>query len=1327
MSPAALGQVIVDRYMQFYGLNTDVTMSALDVSEMDALSLALQSFSEQLVADRELYRDEIAAARAVTEEFYYTTYIDLYDFAYSLFARLPSCPLADAASDVMDRVQNAVYWEDHGWYHDDAHGLSIYFPSEWYDFDMSYKNTAMSADLDWIGFLSAYLFLDDAYEVDDTYAQASLITNGEDQCRSINDLGADVDWLYFTITKRSDVVIETHGLSGDTRLWLYDCSGASPIEIAFDDDGGEDAWSRIEVLGLEPGTYHIKVDEYDNDDLIAEYYLFYGATISGSHGRIEIVGDADFLSTATAEGWSGNGSESDPFVIEGYDIDAHGAANCIYIADTSFYFVIQGCVLYNTSSEGAGAGEAGCGVVIDNAYGKVLNCHIYSHDNCGIYTDYADTSVIEGNLIEDCMYGIHLYDTWSAVLSGNTLVGCSIMLNFGMETFTTQIITPDNTVNGRPVYYYTGDCTDVVVPQDAGQVILGGASNIDLVGLELSEQTCGILIGYSSHVRVLDCRLQDCFIGVDLQYCDNVTVGSSAVQGALVGVYARYSENVTVTGNEVSGNFCGIHLAVCRWSEVFGNNCSANQYGIRMQSQGSCSVFDNMLWQNIGYGMWVEGNGTLAIYANAFVGNHGAGDVYSTATAQAYCDGICTAVSWSLNQKGNHWSDWTSPDSNGDGVVDTPYQMAGGATDPYPLTTMGAALLPSVVILSPSAGLAFDVTSMTIVWSGSDTGSGIVHYEIRLDGGAWVDKGVALTHTYDQLSLGSHTVEVKAIDGAGFENVALVTFVIDTTTPTVSVVSPTSLYLGTSSVTVSWTGADTPSGVSYYEVRIDGGSWVDVGTSNSRAFTGLADGVHTVEVRAWDAANHYAMDSVSFTVDTVAPTLSLDYPVAGQFNTTGSVTARWACSDALSGIDRSEVRVDGGAWTSVGAAISHALSLGEGGHTLEVRCYDEAGNLASQSVSFTVDTIAPTLTLSNPIAGGFYAGSVTAIWSCSDAGTGVNRLEVRVDGGAWFNMVAETSFSMFSLSPGVHLFEVRCDDAAGNTATASAQFTIDNTAPELDVTAPGPLLNTDEVILDWTASDDVSGISKAEVSVDDGSWAGVGPNQCTVGPLDEGLHSVRLMVTNGAGLTTMRTVSFTVDTIAPTVVSYGPTGLEVSISSPLSITFSEAVCNLTVSLNGDVVAVSVSGAVVGADLDGLLVPGTEYLVEAFGTDEAGNAVELIWTFQTKPTVEVTGQILDADGNPVAGATVTIGGQTVTTDEEGRFVAEVEPGTHTMKVSAPGMEGSEKQVVVGDETEVGTVAIKRAPDNMMVFAAGAVVAALTFIVVVLMVRRGRKAV
>ncbi|MCL7973601.1 MAG: hypothetical protein M8835_03495 [marine benthic group bacterium] len=116
----------------------------------------------------------------------------------------------------------------------------------------------------------------DLYEDDNTSGDAGTIASGEIQERNIRP-AADEDWLTFTLTESSVVVLETRGEPGDdTVLELYD-DLLNLIEE--DDDGGLNSNSRIaRVCGtneLPAGTYFARVTSFESGITISDYEIAY--------------------------------------------------------------------------------------------------------------------------------------------------------------------------------------------------------------------------------------------------------------------------------------------------------------------------------------------------------------------------------------------------------------------------------------------------------------------------------------------------------------------------------------------------------------------------------------------------------------------------------------------------------------------------------------------------------------------------------------------------------------------------------------------------------------------------------------------------------------------------------------------------------------------------------------------------------------------------------------------------------------------------------------------------------------------------------------------
>lgn len=129
-----------------------------------------------------------------------------------------------------------------------------------------------------------------------------------------------------------------------------------------------------------------------------------GTRVSGTpHAPIVIDGDANFTATAQAEGWPGNGTSENPFIIENLDIDLGGApGDCITILNTLVHFIIRDCNLTGASI------DPGSGIYLFNIVnGKLINNTCNGNDN-GIYLDYSRSSTLSNNTCSSNNIGIFL-------------------------------------------------------------------------------------------------------------------------------------------------------------------------------------------------------------------------------------------------------------------------------------------------------------------------------------------------------------------------------------------------------------------------------------------------------------------------------------------------------------------------------------------------------------------------------------------------------------------------------------------------------------------------------------------------------------------------------------------------------------------------------------------------------------------------------------------------------------------------------------------------------------------------------------------------------
>jgi hypothetical protein len=217
------------------------------------------------------------------------------------------------------------------------------------------------------------------------------------------------------------------------------------------------------------------------------------------------------------------------------------------------------------------------------------------------------------------------------------------------------------------------------------------------------------------------------------------------------------------------------------------------------------------------------------------------------------------------------------------------------------------------------------------------------------------------------------------------------------------------------------------------------------------SYSGLAEGSHTLEVRATDTLGNQDATpaSRSWTVDTTPPDTSIDSGPSGTLATSGA-TFTFSSPD---GAATFECRVNGGAFAACVSPKSYA-SLGDGSRTFEVRSVDAAGNPdpSPASRTWSIDTTAPQTTIDSGPSGPVAVATAEFSFSASESSA---TLECQLDNGGWSSCVSPVSYS--GLAEGSHTLEVRATDTLGNVEAppASRSWTVDTTAPDT-VSDSGP-------------------------------------------------------------------------------------------------------------------------------------------------------------------------------------------------------------------------------------------------------------------------------
>jgi Glucodextranase, domain B len=153
--------------------------------------------------------------------------------------------------------------------------------------------------------------------------------------------------------------------------------------------------------------------------------------------------------------------------------------------------------------------------------------------------------------------------------------------------------------------------------------------------------------------------------------------------------------------------------------------------------------------------------------------------------------------------------------------------------------------------------------------------------------------------------------------------------------------------------------------------------------------SGLPQGNNTITVDVKDNDGNVATQkSVTFVIDTVAPSLNVTSPAEGSITKSATLNVVGTTGDATSGPVTVTVKRNGVDQGTVSVnvdtgAFSKSITLVEGSNSIEVKVVDTAGLATTITRNVTLDTVAPTITgieiVPNPVdAGATFIIRVTA-------------------------------------------------------------------------------------------------------------------------------------------------------------------------------------------------------------------------------------------------------------------------------------------------------------------------------------------------------------
>jgi RHS repeat-associated protein len=471
-----------------------------------------------------------------------------------------------------------------------------------------------------------------------------------------------------------------------------------------------------------------------------------------------------------------------------------------------------------------------------------------------------------------------------------------------------------------------------------------------------------------------------------------------------------------------------------------------------------------------------------------------------------------------------------------------------------------------------------------------------------------------------------HVIAGRVTTGSGLEGqIGPMPFVLDKTPPSVTVKHrttdfPPSGHFFNGEVVPVAACEDTITRCTVV-LTLDGAEW-----TNNTAVT-VEKPNHTpyvLVVTATDeAGNSKSLDPIEFVIDRTPPVVTFTFPANQSLRTLPELVARGTTDDAIT------LQVNGSLATLDTAArtfVTETLPLTEGKNTLTAVGIDQAGNTGTATVSVTLDTRAPQVSIRTPAPRACISSTdLTVAGVVSDPA--VQTIAVTLAGQSVANALAADGESwtatFTNLAEGPQTISVEAKDSLGHRTALSLPILIDRGLPVLEILESGVpftggLLNRPVALTIRVR--DLDPTITAIATYRNAPYVSGTPIS------EDGSHQVDVVATDCAGHQVAVPVAFTIDRIPPVFSDLTPPNGALVDARPQTLSGN-------VYDKYGVVRVEIEGtsiqAVPAANGD-FALPGATIAEGAntfplLAVDRAGNVTRLLWRFTVQsepPTVAI---------------------------------------------------------------------------------------------------------
>jgi parallel beta-helix repeat protein len=333
------------------------------------------------------------------------------------------------------------------------------------------------------------------------------------------------------------------------------------------------------------------------------------------HAPIRINSNADFDAAHGVVNWAtGNGTEINPWVIEGWDINGTGYGYCIYVGNTTEHFVVKDCNLYDSTGVSSPVeyfGNAGLNLC-NVANGKVQDNIMLNNANFGAYVSSSNNVTITNCNASGSIQGVIFQSTMYSTIANCTMYdngGKGINLYFSTWNSVTNNTASSN--NDEGIYLRNSDSSTLInntaTNNDYG-IYIQQSYNVTLTNNTASYNNFGIYLysfadGNTLKNNTASSNNQD---GIVLRSADSNTLTNNTISSnGDDGIYIQQSYFNTLKKNTALNNMCGFRLSNSDRNTFTGNTATNNFAGIYFENSDRNTFANNSVSSNDYIGIYI--------------------------------------------------------------------------------------------------------------------------------------------------------------------------------------------------------------------------------------------------------------------------------------------------------------------------------------------------------------------------------------------------------------------------------------------------------------------------------------------------------------------------------------------------------------------------------------------------------------------------------------------------------------------------------------------------------------------------------------------------